>query len=73
MNGDNVTYFDSFGFEHISKEIEKKKYGKHKLKINIFRIQAKDSIMCGCFCIEFLDFMLKFKNSLDYSNLISSN
>ena len=30
--------------------------------INIYRIQAYDSIMCGYFCIGFIDLMLKGKS-----------
>ena len=42
----NVTYFDSFGVEHIPKEI--KAFTDHSLSIttNIFCMQAYDSIMC---------------------------
>ena len=40
---------------------------------NINRIQAYDSIMCGYFCIGFIDFMLKGKSLLEYTNLFSSN
>ena len=29
--------------------------------------------MCGYFCIEFLDFMLKDKNLTDFTNLFSPN
>ena len=29
--------------------------------------------MCGYFCISSIDFMLKDKNLLDYTNLFSSN
>ena len=29
--------------------------------------------MCGYFCIEFIDLMLKGKSLLDYTNLLSSN
>ena len=59
-SNNNVTYFGSFGVEHIPKEI--KKFVKNKNIItNIFRIQAYDSIMCGFFCIGFLDFMLAGK------------
>ena len=36
---------------------------------NINRIQAYDSIMCGYFCIGFIDFMLKGKSLLEYANL----
>ena len=27
--------------------------------------------MCGCFCVGFIDFMLKGKSLLDYTNLFS--
>ena len=50
MNNNNVTYFDSFGVEHIPKEI--KEFVKNKnITANIFRIQAYDSVMCEYFCI----------------------
>ena len=58
MQNNNVTYFDSFGVEHIPKEI-KAFINNKNIKANIFRIQAYDSIMCGYFCIGFIDFMLK--------------
>ena len=29
--------------------------------------------MCGYFCISFIDFVLKGRSSLDYSNLFSPN
>ena len=29
--------------------------------------------MCGCFCVGFIDFMLKGKSLLDYTNLFSRN
>ena len=41
----NITYFDSFGVEHIPKEI-KKFIGNKNIMTNIFRIQAYDSVMC---------------------------
>ena len=40
---------------------------------NIFRIQAYDSIMCGYFCIGFIDFMLAGKKLTDYTNISSPN
>ena len=45
-----TVYFDSFGVEHIPKEINKF-IGNKKIKASIFRIPAYDSIMCGYFCI----------------------
>ena len=67
-----VIYFDSFGIEHIPKEINKF-IGNKEIKANIFRIQACDSIMCGYFCVEFINYMLKDKTLLDYTNLFSPN
>ena len=67
-----VIYFDSFGIEHIPKEINKF-IGNKEIKASIFRIQAYDSIMCGYFCIEFINYMLKGKTLLDYTNLFSPN
>ena len=57
-NSNNVTYFDSFGVEHIPKEIKKFIKGKN-IKTNIFRIQACDSIMCGYFLLDLLIIRLK--------------
>ena len=69
---ERTVYFDSFGIEHIPKEINKF-IGNSDIKSNIFRIQAYDSIMCGYFCIEFINYMLKDKTLLDYTNLFSPN
>ena len=72
VNNNNVIYFGSFGAEHIPKEI-KKFIGNKNITTNIYRIQAYDSIMCGYFCIGFIDLMLKGKRLLDYTNLFSPN
>ena len=68
----NATYFDSFGVEHITKEINKF-IGNKNIMTYIYRIQAYDSITCGYFCIGFIYFMLKGKSLLVYTNLFSSN
>ena len=72
VQNNNVTCFDSFGAEHIPEEI-KIFIGNKNIKTNIFRIQAYDSIMCGCFCIGFIDFMLAGKTFTDFTNLFSPN
>ena len=72
MNGNNVIYFDSFGVEHIPKEI-KIFIGNKSIITNIYRIKTYDSIMFGYFCIGFIDFMLKGKSLLAYINLFSPN
>ena len=64
LNND-VIYFDSFGVEHIPKEI-KTFISNKNIKTNIFRIQAYDSIMCGYFCIGFINFMLSGKTLTDF-------
>ena len=65
-----VIYFDSFGVQHVPKEI-KKFIGHKNITTNMFRIQANNSIMCGYFCIGFTDFMLAGKTLTDYTNLFS--
>ena len=42
-----------------------------KIVTNGFRIQASDSVMCGYFCIEFIDFMLNDKSLTNFTNLFS--
>ena len=69
LNND-VTYFDSLRVEPIPKEI--KTFIKSKsIKTNIFRIQEYGSIMCGYFCIGFIDFMLAGKTLTDFANFFS--
>ena len=56
-----ITYFDSFGVEHIQKKKKKKSVENKNIITNIYRIQTYNSIMCGYFYIGFIDFMLKGK------------
>ena len=72
VNAEYITYFDTFGVEHIPKEM-KKFIGNKNIITNIYRIQVFDSIMCGYFPIAFIDFMLKGKSLLEYTNLFSPN
>ena len=66
----DAIYCDSFGVEHIPKEVKKFIGNKNTIK-NFYRIQTYDSVMCGYFCIGFIDFILKGKSLLDYTNLFS--
>ena len=66
-----VVYFDSFGIEHIPDEIMKFISKNKEIKTNIFRIQAYDSIMCGYFCIGFINYMIRGEDLIDYTNLFS--
>ena len=72
VNNETVTYFDSFRVEHVPKEIMKFIDNKNIIT-NIFRIQAYDSIMCGYFCIEFINFMFNGNSLTDFTNLFLPN
>ena len=65
-----IVYFDSFGVEHVPEEI-KEFIGNKNIKANIFRVQANDSVMCGYFCIGFIDFMLAGKKLTDFTSKFS--
>ena len=70
----NVTYFDNFGVENIPKEIIKfinRPSQNKNIMTNIFRMPAYDSVMCGYFCIGFIDFMFKGKTLTEYKFLFS--
>ena len=54
-----------FGVEHIPKEIK-------KLRKKMFLKYKHRKVLCGLFCIRFIDFLLKGKSLLDYANLFSS-
>ena len=73
MQNNDVTYFDSFGVEHIPKEIRTFIDRSSSIKANIFRIQPYDSIMCGYFCIGFIGFLLAGKTLTEFTNLFSPN
>ena len=68
LQENEIVYFDSFGVEHIPAEI-KKFIGNKNIKANIYRVQANNSVVCGFFCIGFIDFMLAGKTLIDYTNL----
>ena len=70
VRNNEVIYFDSFGVEYSPKEIKKAIENKD-IKTNIFRIQDYNSIMCGCFCILFIDFRLPNKKLTEFTNLFS--
>ena len=70
-NKNQIAYFNSFGVEHVLEEI-KKFVGNKNIKVNIFRLQANNSVTCGYFCIGFIDFMLAGKKLNDFTNMFSS-
>ena len=72
LKNNDITHFDGFGVEHIPKEM--KTFIKNRnIKRSIFRRQANDLIMCGYFCITFINFILKGKSLTEYTNIFSPN
>ena len=65
-----IVYFDSFGVEHVPEEL-KKFIGNNNIIANIFQVQANNSVMCGYFCIGFIDFMLSDKKLTDFTSMFS--
>ena len=70
-NRNEIVYFDSFGVEqHVPEEI-KEFIGNKSIKGNIFPVQANNSVMCGYFCIGFIDFMLAGKTLTGFPSMCS--
>ena len=72
VNNKTITYFDSFVVEHIPKKIIKF-IDNRNIITNIYRIQSYDSIMCGYFCIGFINFMSNDNSLTDCTSLFSPN
>ena len=71
-SNNSVNYIDSFAVEHFLRGINSF-INKLTIVRNIFRKQASDSIMCGYFCIAFIDFMLARKTLTNFTNIFSPN
>ena len=46
-------------------------YWNKNIKANIFGVQANNSIMCGYFCIGFIDFIIAGKKLTDFTGMFS--
>ena len=58
--------------EYVPQEVSNKIKDK-SVTHDILRIQDKDSIMCGFYCIPLIEYMLLGKAVLDYNNLFYPN
>ena len=56
--------------EYVPEEI-KEFIGNKNIKANIFPVQENISIMCGYFCIGFVDFMLAGKKLTNLTSIFS--
>ena len=62
-----LTDFHSFEIEYIPQEVLNKIKDK-SITDNIFRIQDNYSILCGFYCITFIEYMHAKKALSDYTN-----
>ena len=60
IDRNTALYFDSFAIEYIPLELLNK-IRDNSITHNIFRIQDNESIMCGFYCIAFIEYMLSGK------------
>ena len=67
-----AVFFGSLGIEYISEDVLNKIKYKSMIR-TIFRIQSDDSIICGIFCIDFIEYMITGEPLLDHTNLLPSN
>ena len=70
FNRNEIVDFDSFGVERVPEEIKGFVENKNII-VNIFRVKANDPVMCGYFCIGFIDFILAGKKLTDFTNMFS--
>ena len=52
-------------------KMEHSSLGNKNIKTSVFRIQDNNSIMCGYFCILFIEYMLNDKTLTDFTILFS--
>ena len=70
IDRNTAMYFDSFGIEYIPQEVFNK-IENNSITRNISGIQDDDSIMCGFYCVAFIEYMVEEKTLVDYTNLFS--
>ena len=69
-NRSEIAYVNSFGVGHVTEEI--KEFVEIKsIKVNLFRKQANNLLICEYFYIGFIDFMLAGKKLTDFTSLFS--
>ena len=72
INKNTAAYFDYFGIEQIPQEVINKIKDK-LITHNIVGIQDNEFIMCGFYCIAFIEYIVGGKKLLDCTNLFSPN
>ena len=69
-NRNEISYFNSFGVEHVPEEIKEFVENKNIIA-NIFRVRANNSVICGYFYNGFIYFMFAGKKLSDFTSMFS--
>ena len=72
IDRNTALYFHSFGIKCIPQEVLNKNKDK-SVTHNELRIQDEDCIMCGFYCIVFIEYMIAERTLIDCTNLFSPN
>ena len=72
IDRNTAAHFGSFGIEYIPQEVLSEIKDK-SITHSRFRIQSNESIICGFYCITFIEYVIPGKTLLDYTNLFSPN
>ena len=73
IDRNTTAYFDPFGIEYIPQDVLKKIKDK-SINHNIFRTETyDDSIICGFYCVTFIEIMIEGKTEVDNTNILSPN
>ena len=72
MGRNLAVYFDSFAIEYIPQKVSIRIKDK-SITHNIFRIQDNESIMCGFYCMVFIEYILTGKTLLGYIDVFCPN
>ena len=65
-----IVFFNSFGVEHVPEEM-KEIVGNKNIKTNIFWVETNNLIMCGYFCIGFIDLRVAGKKLTNFTIFFS--
>ena len=72
IDRNTAVYFDSLEIEYIPQELIVKTKDKF-ITQNIFRIKSDDSIACGFYCINFIEYLLAGETLSNCTNLLLPN
>ena len=67
IDRNTALYFHSFGIKCIPQEVLNKNKNK-SVTHNELRIQDEDCIMCGFYCIAFIEYMIAERTLFDCTN-----